>query len=323
MIKRLLLVLISLVLLGGLLYFSDIGKIAEITSSANINYIALGLMLWAFALVLRTLRWKMLLKRAGISPNFFDIMKVFVAGMFISNITPGKLGDPVRSVILKKRCGYSVGNSLSSVFIERIFDVIATVFISVMGILFLSGISRISLWVSGAILFYLVAIGFGIFLISSESRTKRFFSKFFSVFSFISKIKKLENRINKFSKDLHKSFVMYNDKKLLFATLLLSFAIWIIEGIILFVSFSSINIQIPVFAAIVIVPVTSLIAILTFLPGGLGSGEIISVFLFTSLFNIELAAITSAILIGRLLSFWMYVVIGSLTASLMKYKFRV
>ncbi len=323
MIKRILLVSISIILLAGLLYFSNISKVVEIISGANLLYIGAGLSLWFLGLLLRTVRWTLLLRKTDISIQFFEAMKIFVAGMFVSNISPGKVGDPVRSIILKKKSGFNVGSSLPSVFIERVFDVITTVFISIIGILFLSGISQISLLVTGAIVFYLVVITLGIFLISSETRTRKFFSKMFSAFSFIPKLKRFESEINEFSQNLHNSFGKYRDKKLLLITLLNSFGIWIIEGLILFVSFSALNIKIPVFAAIIIVPITSLIAILTFLPGGLGSGEIISVFLFRSLFDIELAVITSAILIGRLLSFWMYVVIGSLTTSLMKYKFEV
>jgi len=323
LIKRILLILVSIALLSALLYFSDITKIAEIISGANLSYIALGLVLWVAGLFLRTIRWSMLLKKISIAPNFLDTMKVFIAGMFISNITPGKVGDPVRSVILKKRCGYSVGTSLPSVFIERISDVITTVFISIIGLLFLLGASQMSSWIVGIIFFYLIVISFGIFLFSSKIRTKKFFSKIFSIFSFISSLKKFESKISEFSENMHDSFIMYNDKKLLLLTFVNSMIIWIIEGLILFVSFSALNIEVPILAAVVIVPITSLIAILTFLPGGLGSGEVISVLLFTSMFTIGLAEVTSAIIVSRLLSFWIYIVLGSVIISTMKYRFNV
>lgn len=322
--KRLVSLFVSFGLLAGLIYFSDIEKIISIFSRTNFFYVGLGLSIWFLGFVLRTIRWKYLLKRININTRFFDTMKVFAAGLFISNLTPMKAGDPIRSVLLKKVHGDKVGVSLSSVFMERIFDVIATVSLSLLGLFVLtSALSDISFWVYISISIYVGLFSFGIFILLSEKRIRKFTRIFFKILSFIPRIKKFEKKIEKFSLNLHKSFKNYKSKLLIFNTLMISLIVWILEGVILFLSFKALGLEVTLISTIIIVPIATLIAILTFLPGGLGSGEIITVMFFTALFPLTLAEVTATVLLGRLLSFWVYAIVGAFFLSTFKFKYKI
>ncbi len=322
--KRYISLLVSFGLLALLIYFSDVGKIAEVLSRANLFYIFIGLFIWLVNAVLRTARWQYLLEKIDIRIKFFQIMKVFIAGLFISNITPGKTGDPIRSIILKKVQGSKVSKTLPSIIFERVFDVLTTVLISLLGVFALfPQLSQISFWVSIAIIFYILAFSTALYIITSEHRTKTALSKIYSIFSFISKINKFKNRINSFSKNLYTSFQNYKSKRTVLVTLSYSVVIWLLEGVTLFIAFKALGLEVTLLSTIVIVPIAALISILTFLPGGIGSAEIITVLFFTSLFPLTLAEVTATALLGRLLSFWIYAALGSVLLSTFKYKYKV
>lgn len=322
--KRYIPLLISFGLLTGLIYFSDVGKTAEVLSRANFFYISLALLVWFANMVLRTLRWQYLLEKINIRPALIQTMKVFIAGLFISNITPGKTGDPIRSILLKKVQGSKFSKTLSSVIFERVFDVLTTVLLSALGVFVLfPSLSQISFWISVATIFYILAFSAALYIITSEKRTKTAISKIFLLFFFIPKINKLKNKISNFSKNLYVSFQKYKSKRIVLLTFLCSIFIWLLEGLTLFLAFKALSLEVTLVSTIVIVPVAALISILTFLPGGIGSAEIITVLFFTSLFPLTLAEVTATALLGRFLSFWIYALLGSILLSTFKYKYKV
>jgi hypothetical protein len=315
-----LLLLFSLLLLAFLLYYSDFFKVVSILSSVNFLFVLLGFCLWFFGLIVRTERWRYLLREAGIKVPFWQAAKVYVAGMFLSNITPAKVGDPLRSVLLKADSNKGVGSSLPSVFIERIFDVVVTVLFSLVGLLLF--FSSFSSWILVAFAVYALVFGVSIYVIASEKRTKKFFNWLFSWFHFIKALRKFEGRVEKFSKDLHKSFVRYRNKKVLFVTFVYSLIVWLIEGLILFVSFLSVGIYIDPAFTTVVVAVTTLIAVLTFLPGGIGSSEAVTILIFTKFFSLTPAEVMSAAILSRAFGYWTYVVLGAVLIGTSKYSFE-
>jgi len=322
--EKAILFLVSIALLAGVLYFSDVNKIAEILSKANLQFIFLGFSLWLLSCLVRSVRWQYLLKRIGINSPFSITARVYLAGMAISNLTPGKTGDPIRSVFLKKALNEPVGKSLSSLFIERMVEIIVMVSISLIGFIFLmSSIPSMSIWFILAASIFLGLSALGVFVFSSEKRAHSFVSKFCTVFCFIPAVKSLGSRAESFSREIHKSFLQYKDPKTLFVTVLLTSTIWLLEGAILYLSFASLGLAVTPFSAIVILPLATLIGVISFLPGSLGSLELIYIMFFTSLFPLTLPEITATILLNRLLSFWSYVVTGAVLMSTLKYKYKL
>jgi len=103
----------------------------------------------------------------------------------------------------------------------------------------------------------------------------------------------------------------YKNRRTLFVTFVYSVLVWLVEGLILWVSFLSIGISISIAFCITIVAFTTLIAVLTFLPGGLGSSEAVAILIFTKLFNLSIAEVMSAAILSRLFGYWVYVLLGA------------
>lgn len=315
--KRLLLLVLSFSILAALLYFSDIGKTMEVLAAVNPLIITFALSLWFVDSLIRTLRWQVLLKRIKIKIPLAKAWQINVASMFISNISPAKSADPIRSVILKRTENHSFSSSLSSIFTERILDMIFLVTVALVSMAFLfTELTTISRWIYYSVAFYVAVILFGVFIISSERRTKKFFTRIFRVFSFIPKIKSYEKRVDEGSEKLHKAFRKYKHLPTISTAFLLTAFLWILEGFIVYLSFLSIGLNVGIWACIAVIPFSILIGLLTLLPGAIGSSELVIVAFFTSLFALTLPQVTAIALLSRLLLFWPYVIVGAVLFSL-------
>jgi uncharacterized protein (TIRG00374 family) len=315
----------ALALLAGLIYFSGPEKIAGTLLRANLVIIVAGLSVMAIGGVLRTERWRYLLRKAGISVPFFTAMKIYVASMFLSNVTPGKAGDPIRSVLLKKVHGDNVSSSLPSVIVERALDVGSMVLLGVVGLSLVaaSAASAIVPFFAGAMVIYAVIFLAAIFALSSEGRA-RWTASFINRFvSHLPKIRKYTERTENFMLNMQRSLATYGNKRTIGTALLYSLAVWTIEGALLYVAFLSLGFDVPFVAAVTSVCVATLISVLTFLPGGIGSAELISVAFFMSITTLTMADITAAAIVSRALSYWIYVAVGAALLATMKYNHGV
>jgi uncharacterized protein (TIRG00374 family) len=314
----------ALGILAGLVYFSDFNRIIEVLQGTNLYYIFLGVIVWIVTAIIRVIRWRSLLAYADIRIPFISAFRILVSSLFISNLTPAKIGDPIRSLLLKKVSGFGVGRSLTSVIIERMFDVFAIVVISLVGLGVIAyGMAYLYLPLVFAVLLYFIVIIVVVYFLVSEKRLKKLIMKLYSIFRFVPFAGRFEGKLERFSEGLTQTFPVYKKKKILGMTFVYSVMIWVLEGATLFLGFKALGLEITLISAVVIFPIANLISVLTLLPGGIGSTEIITVLFFSSLFSLGLPEITAAVLIGRLLSFWIYIIVGALIFSNLKFKYKL
>ncbi|HDJ96592.1 MAG TPA: flippase-like domain-containing protein, partial [Candidatus Aenigmarchaeota archaeon] len=149
-------ILISLSLLFILIYFSDFREVFKILQTINLGFVGIGVLLWFLSMVLRTIRWRLLLKSLKKDVSNLELMKVYLVGNSISNLSPGKIAEPIRSALLKKNSGVSIAESLPSIIIERIADVLATIIIPLTLFLFIPVNEGIAFWFFASIVVYFV-----------------------------------------------------------------------------------------------------------------------------------------------------------------------
>ena len=99
----------------------DLGAIAAALKGIGfvvLAGIALGLV--AFHL-LKSLRWRAILGAQDISYSFGGILEMYWSGLFLSVVTPGRLGDLVRVAYLKED-GIAIGRAAVGVVVDRLLD---------------------------------------------------------------------------------------------------------------------------------------------------------------------------------------------------------
>ncbi len=324
MYKKMLPLVVSLALLFGLIYFSDIGKVYSIILKTDLYFFGVAVGLWFTTHIIKILRWRYLLRKNSVSLDFSTAFKVFTAGGFVSNILPAKLGEPVKSFLLKTNKGVKVSSTVTSIFFERVFDIAALVAVSLVSMIFLTrSVASIQYWLSISIIIYLVLIVAGFFILSSKKRTLRVMSSLSAIMGFIPRMKGLDQRVDSFVANFYNSFLTYKNKKIYFSVFLMSIAIWVIEGFIMFSIFVALGFEVTVASTMFIVPVATLISVVTLLPGGIGSSEIIIVLFFTSLFGLTAADVTSVAIITRVSTFWISTFVGAFLFSRLKHDYKL
>ena len=105
------------------------------------------------------------------------------AGMSASNLTPGKIGEPVKSYLLKKTEGISISRTLPSVVMERVFDVFSVIIISLVGLGIVKLPANVTLVLFAIVLFYLSAIMLMFYISAKKGRIYYMSEKLFRFFN--------------------------------------------------------------------------------------------------------------------------------------------
>ena len=114
--------------------------------TANLAYVALGIVAYFLALFIRTWRWKVLLlpmKRISL----LRLFPVLSAGYMANNIYPARAGDLLRTVLLRKKEEVPISASLATIIVEHLFDGIAILALVLLNLRQLTNFATNSQWV--------------------------------------------------------------------------------------------------------------------------------------------------------------------------------
>jgi len=121
-------VLIGLIISAGFLYLSlrqaDFGQIIGAFRTARYGYVVLGLAGVVVTVLVRGLRWSVLTQgRLTVTDGFW----LFNVGFLFNNVLPARLGEFARAYLAGRRPAMHFTSALSSIVVERLFDMVAVV----------------------------------------------------------------------------------------------------------------------------------------------------------------------------------------------------
>lgn len=112
-----------------LLYFAFKGvNLKELANSfTNVNYVwvILAIIVGFFSHLVRALRWKLLFEPLGYNPSLANVFGAVVTG-YLANLAFPRLGEVTRCGTLRKTDNIPFEKAVGTVFVERAFDVLAT-----------------------------------------------------------------------------------------------------------------------------------------------------------------------------------------------------
>jgi len=296
--------ILSIALLAILLYFSDLPRVIGVLAEADFSLILLAIVIVAFSVFVRVLRWKLFLKNLKIDASWGECSYSYMPALFLSNFTPARVGEPVRSYFLKKIKNVSMSRTMPSVIVERAMDVVSLVIMSV----FILFTFNLGYMVYVDVFLVILILMVGIAILRSKRMSARIFGLLFRVLSFHPRLKEAKRRKWEITERFHSGFRM--EKSILSVVFVLSLFIWVLEGIIFYIAFLSIGIELPLFLIASIFAFSILMGVITFLPGGIGSTEF--VFALVLLSYMPLPQATAGIMLGRFLTFWLIMFMASL-----------
>jgi len=130
--KLMLAALFGGVVFAGLALYGDVSKLREAASGFAPSAVAMAFVLAAGNYVLRVVRWQYYLQCIGVKLPWTPSALIFLSG-FVMSVTPGKVGEVFKSLLLKESYGVSIVRSGPIVIAERVTDLIALVLLTALG----------------------------------------------------------------------------------------------------------------------------------------------------------------------------------------------
>lgn len=301
---RKILPLISIILLAALLYFSDLNSVVSVILRANLILILLALAVESSNTFIKVIRWKLFLKNLKISCTLRECAYSYLPALFLSNFTPARIGEPFRAYFLKKIKKTSMSNVIPSIIIERSLDVFTLVLLS----LFILLTFNLGYMIYFNIGLVIVIIFIGLTVLKSEKFLTKLLNFGFKIFSFYPKLRKMGEGRGDVVGRFKRGFKI--KKTILFVIFLLSILSWSLDGLVFYIAFVSIGIELPLFLVVSIFAFSVLMGVITFLPGGIGSMEFVFVLILSSF--IVTSQAMAGVILGRFLTFWFVMFISSL-----------
>lgn len=281
--------------------------ILENLFKTNIIFVLIAASMAILSLALKSLRWQIFLRDVKIKIPFSLAFSTFTSGLLISLFTPGRIAEPIRGYILKKKTNASFSSTLPLIVVERIIDLIVILIFSVLCLFIISSISpKIAFFLNLSAVFTVLVLIITIAALINE-KFGRIFLKNLIKLPFI---KKFQNKIEYVFNNFYTSSKKIKPQTIVIITLI-TFFVWILEGLILYLAAYSLNIQLSFITCIAIMALAQLIGLLSSLPGGLGSIEAVMTLLLIP-YVVSASLGSSITLIYRVSSLWVAVFVGIL-----------
>ncbi|NWK02091.1 flippase-like domain-containing protein [Marine Group I thaumarchaeote] len=299
--NKILIVVIAVIgLYAAFLIYSDINTISSKISDFKIEIIPIILLLVTSGWFVLFFRWHLLLRNAKIFIPVKDSFLILTSG-FALTIIPGKVGELVKSQLLKTKFGIARSKTIPIVILEQFYQAIGIVTLSFFGIWYF----ELGAYVLG---FFTAALVFVFVLLSS----RKAFNKIVSLLGrrkFTSKlVEPLSSSYDGIKNGIKGPITLYASS--------LSILFWLIEAISIYFILLAFGVEVIEFLTVIPTYTTSImLGILSFLPMGIGvvEGTLAS---FFTMHGIDISLALTIVIVIRLFTRWYSVSFGFIALKL-------
>ena len=126
-------VVLTTIVVAGMALYADVRELSDAMASYAIGWFVAGLALATANYALRFVRWQYYLRVLDVQGvPWAESARIFVAG-FVMSITPGKVGEVFKSVLLYESRGVPIEHTAPIVVAERLTDLLALVLLAAIG----------------------------------------------------------------------------------------------------------------------------------------------------------------------------------------------
>jgi len=276
-----------------ILLFSDFPTLVQNFKTIKMEYVYLAILVVYVSLIVTGIRWYLMIRDLGIVVNFKSSMLVYLCGNAFA-LSPGRLGEVLRSFYLKRLCNVPVSKTAPTIIVERFFDVFAILVIALSANLILGVNHEI-------IIFGYIVLGGFLILIYQKKYLKKILEQTKKI-RFCGKISTM------FLESLDIIYILLKPK-IFVKIFFLSIVSWIIESLVVYFALKAFSIDLSIIKSIFIQVISTLVGSATFLPGGIGvtEGGLIGLFLLE---GIPYNDAIGPVLLVRLIVLWSITIVG-------------
>ena len=330
-LEILLIVIVSLLFLF-ILKDIDFLEVYYLINNLSLFYFTLAFLSCLITFLLWNIRWKNTLKEL-IDANYWYILIILFAGVFINTITPGAStgGEPVRAYFLSKKYNKPKTELFGSIVADKFFNLAVFLLFVVFSIVFIFIYVEISprlkilleTILASIILSCLVVI----FLLWKKIKFKvdwisEKFYRLKSVKKHFKTPEEFKNYVNKKIKNFLGVFnsIILNKKKFWFG-IFISIIYWLFLYLSSYFLFISLNSQINFLSLIVVVTLSHLIGDISPVPGGIGLTEG-TMFLLYSAMGVSPPIAIVVSLLSRIIYYFFSLLMGGLSLIYLRFTLK-
>lgn len=284
--------------------YADYRKV--ISSFNNFNWILLPVLLFlSFGnYISRFFKWEYYLRVIDVKLQTIDSLSIFMSGLIMS-ITPGKMGELLKSYLIKQVIGTPISKTAPIVFAERATDFLSLTILALAGAYYFNYGKIIT-----------IAIGFALISVITIISNKKLFYK---IITQLFRIGFISKHISKIITAYDSSAILLSIKPLFLMTLL-SIVSWGFECIGYFIILNNFRVETGLYWSIFSYSFSTIVGALSMLPGGLGITEGSLSFMLIQKGVKENVAFASTFIV-RAVTLWFAVIVGIISVLLYQKRF--
>ncbi|RDV39726.1 UPF0104 family protein [Bradymonadaceae bacterium TMQ3] len=297
---------LAVLLYGGFALWADLDQLIPALGKVPVSVVLLACALSSVNYAFRFMRWQLYLDHLDIKVPWRPSLQIFLAGLVMS-ISPGKVGEVLKSALLRRSYQVPIAHSAPVVFAERLTDLLGLFAIGALGVLTFEFGAGIFV---GALVAVLALIG--------ALQSERLVHAVIDGVGRLPKVSRLQPQL----RQAYASMRTLLSPALLGSTTLLSALSWSLEGLAFWCILDALGaMELTVYKALFVYAISTLLGALSFLPGGLGltEGSMVGALLLLGLLSASAPALAATYLI-RLTTLWFGVGVGAL--ALLSYERR-
>lgn len=242
----------------------------------------------------RFVRWLYYLRVLNVTVPLKENVAIFAAGLSMT-ISPGKLGEVLKSVFVRQVVGTPVARTAPTVLAERVTDGTGMILWGLLGALAFS-------FGPGILLAFLAATILGIVVLRSKKLSllaERALAK-------IPILKRFAPHLG----DFHGASNELLGTRSLVVTTVISFVAWGFEIVAVYLCVVGIGVEVPFLMVVFIFAVASIVGVASMLPGGIGPAEAGLAGQFIALAGLASGPAAALTIVIRLATLWFAIVLG-------------
>lgn len=293
--------MIGLVIFGFVLTKVNVPDIFVIFSGIRVFYITFAFLLTVPLIAIKTYRWKYLLKMQDIDYSFKAAFLMYLTGMYMGIITPGRVGEFIKGFYLRNDKNVSLSKAFSGVLVDRLFDLFVLITLGCSGLAIFSLPRQQSLGILAVVSVIILVTG----VLLSKKLTRRVIQFVYKGTALRSYQEKIDESVNGFYLGIEE----LKKLRLVIPLLITVFAylLFYAQGYLIA---KSLNIPISFFYLVFCVSLVSLVALIPISISGIGTRDATLIVLF----SVQGLTREAAVSLSLALLFVFYVSVGGMGA---------
>ncbi len=280
----------------------DVDEAMDALRASDLRWLVPTSIVLAFALWLRVLRWWVLFDESS-RPSLRSVGHAAFVGYFFNNILPARAGEAARVFALHSKARTPRAETVGTVVIERVFDLLALLFLLFASYPLLPEIS----WLRAAALFGLAVVTALVVLIfvlvRYDDRAVRW------LLSPLRRLPAAREHVEPAVLNATRGLVALREPRVALRGMALTIASWVALGFSFWILMAAFDLDLPVVAGMLVVIAINLSLVLPSSPAALGVFEAATVVALRA-FDVPQAEALSYALVLHLLNFVPFLVIG-------------